>query len=631
MCGISGFVYHDPERSATPEVVERMCDTIVHRGPDDDGFYVKGNVALGMRRLSIIDLVTGHQPISNENGNVWIVFNGEIYNFAALRDDLRGKGHEFATNTDTEAIVHAYEEYGVDCVKRLNGMFAYAIWDEREQRLVLARDRVGIKPLYYYLDEKTLVFGSELKALLENPDVPRVLDHEALDAFLTFEYIPAPLSIFKGVRKLPPGHTLVLKNGEARIEQYWEVKQGHSSVDETELSESLYDLIKDAVRMRLVSDVPLGAFLSGGVDSSAIVCAMSELMDRPVQTFSIGFDDPSYNELVYARKVADHFGTDHHEEVIKPNVVDLVDGLVGYLDEPMADVSIFPTYLVSKLARRDVTVVLSGDGGDELFAGYDWYLAERYARYYGMLPRILRRRLLPKVMSLVPPSSQKKGAVNKLKRFVEGAALPDSMKHFRWNVFLTEDAKRSLYTEDLRATLNGNDTYSRFVAHLDRFDDSDSLWRQQYADIKTFLVDDILVKVDRMSMAHSLEARTPFLDHRVVEFAASLPKEMRIRGSTQKYLLKKAVENRLPEGITTRSKEGFSIPMKNWLRDELRPMMEEVLSPQRIREGGLFDSARIESLKSRHISGTANNAHQLWPLMMFQIWWDKYLRVGSRV
>ena len=631
MCGISGFVYHDRERSAAPEVVKRMCDTLVHRGPDDDGFYVKGNVALGMRRLSIIDLVTGHQPISNEDGKVWIVFNGEIYNFAELRDDLRAKGHEFATNTDTEAIVHAYEEYGVDCVKRLNGMFAYAIWDEREQRLVLARDRVGIKPLYYYLDDKILVFGSELKALLENPNVPRDLDHEALDAFLTFEYIPAPLSIFKGVRKLPPGHTLVLKNGEARIEQYWEVTQGHTSADEAELSESLYELIKDAVRMRLVSDVPLGAFLSGGVDSSAIVCAMSELMDRPVQTFSIGFDDPSYNELAYARKVADHFGTDHHEEVIRPNVVDLVDGLVGYLDEPMADVSIFPTYLVSKLARRDVTVVLSGDGGDELFAGYDWYLAEKYARYYGMLPGPIRRSLLPKVMSLIPPSSQKKGAVNKLKRFVEGAALPDSLKHFRWNVYLTEDSKRSLYTRDLRDTLNGTDTYSRFVAHLDRFGDSDSLWRQQYADIKTFLVDDILVKVDRMSMAHSLEARTPFLDHRVVEFAASLPKEMRMRGSTQKYLLKKAVESRLPEGITTRSKEGFSIPMKNWLRDELRPMMEEVLSPQRIREEGLFDSARIESLKSQHVSGSANNAHQLWPLMMFQIWRDKYLSVGSKV
>ena len=450
MCGISGIVHLGDRKPVDASALKRMCDTLAHRGPDDEGFYIKGNVGLSIRRLSIIDLATGHQPISNEDGNVWIVFNGEIYNFAALRDDLRGKGHEFVTNTDTETIVHAYEEYGVDCVKRLNGMFAYAIWDEREQRLVLTRDRIGIKPLYYYLDERVLVFGSELKALLANPSVPRDLDHEALDAFLTFEYIPAPLSIFKGIRKLPPGHTLVLKNGEARIEQYWEVSQGPSSGDENELSERLYDLVKDAVRMRLVSDVPLGAFLSGGVDSSAIVCAMSELMDRPVQTFSIGFDDPSYNELGYARKVADHFGTDHHEEVIRPDVVDLVEGLVGYLDEPMADVSIFPTYLVSRLARRDVTVVLSGDGGDELFAGYDWYLAERYARYYGMLPGPLRRSLLPKIMSLVPPSSQKKGAVNKLKRFVEGAALPDSLKHFRWNVYLTEDSKRSLYTRDLR-------------------------------------------------------------------------------------------------------------------------------------------------------------------------------------
>ncbi len=625
MCGITGLVNEDPRRSVDRQDLKKMCNTLVHRGPDDEGFYIEGNVGLAIRRLSVIDLVTGHQPISNGDGSIWIVFNGEVYNFPELRRELEQKGHEFSTRTDTETIVHSYEEWGDDCVNRLNGMFAFAIWDRPNRKLLLARDRLGIKPLYYYQDDRCLVFGSELKAILQCDKVPRALDHEALDAFLTYEYVPAPMSMFKGIRKLPAGHLLVLQDGKASIRQYWDARPEPMEGTEDELGESLYDLLKDAVRMRLMSDVPLGMFLSGGVDSSIIVCMMSEVMDRPVQTFSIGFDDPSYNELSYARVVARHFGTDHHELVIKPDVVNLVDNLVSHLDEPMADVSIFPTYLVSKLAREKVTVVLSGDGGDELFAGYDWYLADRVERYYRWLPALIRHKLIPSIVSRVPPSAKKKGLVNKATRFVEGSVLPYPLRHYRWNTFLTEEGRAQLYSDELVASNGHRNTDSRFRAYIDEFEDSDPLWQQQYADIKTYLVDDILVKVDRMSMANSLEARTPFLDHRVVEFAAGLPSRLKLRGLGTKYLLKRSVATRLPQEILNRGKEGFSIPMKNWLRQELRPMMEDVLSAQRIQRGGLFNPRYTEALKTEHLAGTANHAHLLWSLMIFEIWREKYL------
>jgi asparagine synthase (glutamine-hydrolysing) len=626
MCGINGLVYHDRTRAVSPDVLKKMCDTMVHRGPDDEGFFIDGGVGLGMRRLSVIDLAGGHQPISNEDGQVWIVFNGEIYNFPQLRGELEAKGHEFATNTDTETIVHAYEEYGPDCVKKLNGMFSFAIWDQRRRRLMLARDRVGIKPLYYYSDHNCLAFGSELKALLQCAEVPRDLDHLALDTYLTCEYIPGPRTIFKNVHKLPPGHVLILEDGQTTVESYWDIHYEVNAGTEAELGQHLYDLLKDAVRMRLISDVPLGAFLSGGIDSSAIVCMMSELMDRPVQTFSIGFDDPSYNELGYARQVAQHFGADHHDLVIQPDIVDLVEGLVGFLDEPLADVSIFPTYLVSKLAREKVTVVLSGDGGDELFAGYDWYVADRIEQYYRRLPSVLRNRLIPRLVAQLPPTSQKKGAVNKLKRFVEGSVLPQELRQYRWNTFLPEEHRGLLYSRDFLASLENSNAYSSFTGYLGSFKAADPLWQAQYADIKTYLVDDILTKVDRMSMAHSLEARVPFLDHRVVEFASGLPSGLKLKGMKTKYLLKQAMAGKLPREVLTRKKEGFSIPIKNWLKEELQPMMREVLAPDRLDREGIFNSAWVERLKSEHVQGSANHSHQLWALMVFEIWRDQYLK-----
>jgi asparagine synthase (glutamine-hydrolysing) len=626
MCGISGIVYRDHDRPVPMDDLKRMCGTLIHRGPDDEGFFIKRNVGLSMRRLNVIDLVTGHQPISNEDGSIWIVFNGEIYNYRELRRQLEEKGHIFSTHTDTETIIHAYEEYGENCVAKLNGMFAFGIWDGRNEKLFLARDRIGVKPLYYFVDDECLAFGSELKAILECRHVPRTIDRQALDAFLTFEYIPAPLSIFSEVKKLLPGHVLVLQNGKVSIRKYWDLQFSSLAGDEQELSQALYQLLKDAVRMRLISDVPLGAFLSGGIDSSSLVCLMSELMDRPVKTFSIGFDDPSYNELEHARTVAKHFGTDHHELTIQPDIVNLVSDLIRYLDEPLADVSIFPTYLVSKLAREHVTVVLSGDGGDELFAGYEWYIADRIASYYRHLPATLRTQWLPQLTECVPPAARKKGLINKFKRFVEGSALPEDLRHFRWSSFATEGTKQHLYTENLKRSVNHRQTCSRFTHYFQTFEEADSLWQQQFADVKTYLADDILAKVDRMTMANSLEARTPYLDYRVAEFAAGLPSHLKLKGLQTKYLLKHSMAAKLPPSILKRKKEGFSIPMKNWLQHELRPMMEEVLSPCRIKQEGLFNSSFIEKLKADHLQGIANNSHQLWSLMVFEIWRDTYLK-----
>jgi len=626
MCGIAGIIYHDRDRRVEELDLRRMSGSMVHRGPDDEGFFIEQSVGLAMRRLNVIDLVTGHQPIANEDRSIWIVFNGEIYNFPELRLQLEKNGHRFSTSSDTECIVHLYEEYGIDCVKKLNGMFGFAIWDDRKQSLFLARDRLGVKPLYYFFDDHCLVFGSELKAILTHDKIPRQIDVEALDSFFSAEYIPAPLSIFQGIRKLPPAHRLVLKDGKISIDCYWDLqfKKWHSRNEE--LCEALTDLLKDAVRIRLISDVPLGAFLSGGVDSSSIVCLMSEMMDRPVKTFSIGFDDASYNELQYARIVAHQLNTEHHEMTIQPDVVHLVDNLVRYLDEPLADVSIFPMYLVSQLARQHVTVALSGDGGDELFAGYEWYIAQKIASYYCKIPKFLRNGWIPRLVDCIPPSSRKKGSTNKLKRFVEGSILPESLQHFRWSMFATEESKKHLYSEELQKSLSHSSAYKRFIDQLQTTGHADPLWQQQIADIKTYLADDILVKVDRMSMANSLEARTPFLDYRVVEFAAGLPSDLKLKGLETKYLLKRCMAAKLPRAILKRKKEGFSIPMKNWLKHELRPLMQDLLSPERIKNGGFFNPSYVQRLITNHLSGVANHSHQLWSLMVFEIWQDSYLR-----
>lgn len=597
-----------------------MNDSIRHRGPDDEGFYQDGQASLAMRRLSIIDLHTGQQPISNEAGDIWVVYNGEIYNFKDVRARLEQRGHTFKTQTDTEVIVHAYEEYGDDCVNHFNGMFAISLWDARRRRLFLARDRVGVKPLYYWADHSKLVFASELKALILHPDVPRQINLAALDLFLTLEYVPAPHTIYEGIFKLLPGHTLTVENGELKTRQYWDVPYQPVSQNEAECTEALASLINDAVRIRLISDVPLGAFLSGGIDSSTIVGYMSQNMSEPVKTFSIGFEDDSYNEVPYANAVAKHFGTDHRVEVLRPDIVSLVEQLIPHHDEPFADTSSLPTYLVSKLAREKVTVVLSGDGGDELFAGYDTYIADKLCRYYGRLPGTLRQQVLPKFAEWLPPQPAKKGFINKVKRMVEGGALDPSLQHTRWMMFMNAAEKEALYRSDLRATLNDDLTAGYFGGYFEKADRFDRLAQQQYVDVKTYLADDIMTKVDRMSMAASLEAREPLLDYRIVEFALNLPPQMKLNGSRTKAILRNAVKRLVPNLVLEKPKQGFSIPMKHWLRTSLKPMMLDLLSKDSLHQHGYFEHPVVSKWIQEHLDERANHSHRLWSLMVFELW-----------
>jgi asparagine synthase (glutamine-hydrolysing) len=620
MCGICGIISFQNREVLNDELLRRMNQSLFHRGPDDQGYYRDNFAALGMRRLSIIDLEMGQQPISNEDGSVWVIYNGEIYNYRELRAQLETKGHIFKTHSDTEVIVHAYEEYGQDCVQHFNGMFAIAIWERSARRLVLMRDRLGVKPLFYWVNGGNLVFGSELKAVIAHTQVSRQLDFNGLDNFLSLEYIPGPRTIFKDVQKLAPGHLLVFQESGLKLRQYWDLPYRPLEADEHACSEALADLIQEAVRIRMVSDVPLGAFLSGGIDSSSIVAYMSQMSSQPVQTFSIGFEDDTYNELPDAQIAADHFGAHHRTQILSPDITGLAEKLVYHLDEPMADFSIFPTFLVSQLASRSVKVVLSGDGGDELFAGYDTYIAESLSRYYQWLPRGLRQNTLPSLVNRIPPQPAKKGFINKTKRMVEGGALEPSLHHARWMIFLSNGEKASLYHPDLRGTLNGYSTNSIFEGYFNDAALFDPLAQQQYVDIKTYLPDDILAKVDRMSMAASIEARVPLLDYRIAEFALNLPPEMKLHRSRTKVILRRAMQKLLPEIALTKPKQGFSIPMKHWLRSSLRPMLQDLLSEECVRQRGYFNPPTVSAWVREHLDGRANHSHRLWALMVFELW-----------
>ncbi len=625
MCGVCGLVLLKNGGRPDLSVLRRMCGVITHRGPDDEGQIVLGPAGLGMRRLSIIDLKTGHQPLSNEDESLWIVFNGEIYNFRELRAELVRLGHRFRTNADTEVIVHGYESWGEAVCGRLNGIFAFALWDTKRNRLFIGRDHVGVKPIYYYQDSEKFVFGSEIKAILQCPGIRKTLDPDALNQYLTFEYVPSPASIFREVRKLEPGHWLSLQDGGVRIERYWTFVPEPESWTEAAASERLRELLRDSVRMQLVSDVPLGAFLSGGIDSSIVVSLMAKLMERPVKTFSIGFQESSYDELKYARAVANRYGTEHHEFMIRPQVLELTEKLVRQLDEPFGDFSIFPTYLVSKMARDFVTVTLSGDGGDELFAGYDTYRAHRFdRRFYHRLPKFVKRGIFDRLADRLPPSAKKKGSVNSFKRFVQGTRLPKELSHARWMVFLTPGERRALFTPGTLERFTAELPYETIFRHSREADGTDDVARTGYVDLKTYLADDILVKVDRMSMAASLEARVPYLDPRIVEFALGLPPDLKMKGFRTKVLLKKTFWKDLPEEVQNRDKQGFSIPIKNWIRGELKPMMLDLLSEKRIGEQGLFQPAFVSRLVREHLEGTENHSHKLWALMVFEQWFEIY-------
>jgi len=626
VCGICGIVNKDRRNSIAPKDIKKMTDLIGHRGPDDEGFFINKNVGLGMRRLSVIDISGGHQPIHNEDNSIQVVFNGEIYNFRQLREQLSKKGHIFYTHCDTEVIVHLYEEEKEDCVQKLRGMFAFALWDGNQDQLLLARDRIGIKPLHYLIDEGRLVFGSEIKSILTLRGIERDIDFYALDNFLTFEYIQAPRTIFKDIKKLLPGHILIYKGGRFSLKKYWDLTFAPEFIkDEVSYQDRLYGLLGESIKMRLMSDVPLGAFLSGGIDSSSVVALMSQVVDQPVKTFSIGFEDRSYNELRYAKIVANKFGTDHHEFVIKPDAISLVNKLMKYFDEPFGDISIFPIYLISKMAKEFVTVVLSGDGGDELFAGYDTYVANRFANYYRRLPHLVRKRMISPIFMKLPPSSSKKGFINIVRRFIEGESLPAELQHARWMAFLGTEEKERLYSDPLKERLRGFDPYHIIKEHFKASSVLDSLSQQQYVDIKTYLVDDILVKIDRMSMANSLEVRVPLLDHRFMELAASIPHYMRLKKFSTKHIFKNTMKRLLPLEIINRSKQGFSIPLKNWLRKDLKPMMLDILSEEQIKKRGYFNYNYVKKLIDEHLNGLENHSHRLWSLMVFELWYENYM------
>jgi asparagine synthase (glutamine-hydrolysing) len=610
MCGIAGIASLT-ERPVREDEVRAMCRTMVHRGPDDEGIYLGPGVGLGMRRLSIIDLATGDQPISNEDGTVWVVFNGEIYNFAELRAELRQRGHVLRTRGDTETIVHLYEEYGVRCVEHLRGMFAFALWDERKRQLLLARDRVGIKPLYYAESGGRLLFASELRAFLSVPEIETRLNWRAMNRLFTFVCTPLDASILEGINKLPPGHLLVAQPGRPpRIERYWDVRfapdYGRS---EEYFVDGLRGLLEESVRLHLASDVPLGAFLSGGIDSSAVVATMARLVSTPVKTFSIGFKEAAFNEAGYARLVAERFGTEHHELILEPNVLDILDELTRYLDEPFGDPSAVPTYMVSRLAARHVKVVLSGDGGDELFAGYDRYLVEGRERA-AELPAPLRR-LLGRMVRHTPEGMRgrnflRRRSLSGLERYLDNACL------------FSRDALQRLFEPEAFAKL---DVDSRWRESREFLDSVPEHWLSalQYHDIKTYLPLDILTKVDRMSMAHSIEARVPLLDHKLIEFAATIPPELQLRHGTGKYIFKRALRGILPPEIIDRSKRGFAVPLAWWFRGPAAGFLRDLLLSDRSRQRGLFNPAYVERLIARQASGR-NLDWPLWVLVSFELW-----------
>ena len=627
MCGIVAIADRDPKALVAADAVHRMVRTLVHRGPEDEGLLVRPGAGLAMRRLSFMDIPGGQQPFSNETGDIHVVGNGEIYNFPELRADLIARGHQFRSGSDIEAVVHAYEEWGCDAFAHLRGMFAVALYDERTHALIAARDRAGEKPLFFAETPQGLFLASEVKALLVRPEVSREFDLLALDQFLTYEYVMAPRTMFTHIRKLPAAHYLVYRDGAVRVARYWDAADTPVRAwTETDAAHAVRNALATAVDRQMMSDVPLGVFLSGGIDSSAIAAFMAEAGKRrgvAVTSFSMGFRDQSYDELPYAREIATRFGLTHVEDVVTADVATLFDPLVAHLDEPFADVSLFPTYLVSRLARQHVKGVLAGDGGDEVFGGYDAYAAQALAARLSRVTPDVAWRLADRLAQLVPPSEQKKGALNKIKRFLTGITSNSAdLGHYRWTTFMDGPSRARLYSPAMLEASLGGDVHREVREALGAYRADDAVNRELYADLRVYLADDIMVKVNRMSMATSLETRAPFLDTDVMELAFSMPGHLKVRGHERKIVLKQALRGVLPDRILFRKKEGFSIPMKNWLRRELQPLMRDLLSDDRMRRRGLFEPREVARLMQEHVDGRANHAHQLFSLMVFERWAD---------
>lgn len=655
MCGITGIAWTAREKNISPLVLRRMTDVLSHRGPDDSGGYhsdIPGKsfqlndqhtdanfqptsdsgAALGHRRLSIIDLGTGHQPLSNEDGSIWIAFNGEIYNYQELRKELIQQGHQFKTESDTEVIVHLYEEQGAACVERLRGMFAFAIWDEPRQRLFLARDRIGQKPLFYRETTDSLSFASELKSLLQLPDASRVVDPHAIDLFLAYQYVPHPWCILKGYHKLPPAHRAIYEQGKLTVERYWKPPYQNPTSNPQfpfktpqQWSNALRETLTESVKIRMRSDVPLGAFLSGGIDSTIIAGLMQSMSDRPVHTFSIGFPVKQFDERTYAREAAKMLGTDHHEYVVEPEALEMLPRLAWHYDEPFADSSAIPTMYLSQVTRQEVTVSLSGDGGDELFAGYDRYRAVALSQWFDRLPSVLRKMMTASIWQKLPASVEQKSFRRRVKRFLAGLSVPPERRYLKWVGIFDTERRHEMYSPEFREQLNAFDSDQFLLDAYQLCPDRDFVTRTTATDVLTYLPCDILTKVDIASMAHSLECRSPFLDHHVAELAAAMPLNLKMNKGRGKQILTKTFSDLLPESIQTRKKMGFGVPLNHWFRNELKPLLFDVLMSQRARDRQIFDPAAVEQLISEHLNLQWDHSARLWSLLVLEMWFQTFL------
>lgn len=614
MCGICGKVHFDISKPVLQNEIHEMTELIQHRGPDDSGYYLKENVGLGFRRLSIIDLSTGHQPLSNEDDTLWIVFNGEIYNYLSLRQMLIGKGHKFRTKTDTETIVHLFEEYGKDCVKYLRGMFAFAIWDDKNKKLFCARDRFGIKPFFYFIDKDRFIFGSEIKCVLNETHASSQISLPMLDQYMAFGYSSGDGTIYQNINKLRPAHTLeVHQSGEANITRYWDIHyQPDFSKTEEEWCELLDNKLSESVKIHLMSDVPLGAFLSGGIDSSAVVALMSKYSNSPVKTFSIGFKEAEFNELIYAREIAKKYGTEHHEQIVEPESISLLPKLVDNYDEPFADSSAIPTYYVSKFAREFVTVVLSGDGGDELFVGYDSYQRMKNMQTFNVLPNLLSKYFWGGVHKIIPNSMKGKGAAYYLSK-------PKHSFPAFLSIWQMAERKR-LFRKEFWETIKESPAESRRFAYFTNKESLDFLFNMQKMDMQKYMVDDILTKVDRASMVNSLEVRVPILDHEFAELTATIPSTLKLKGKAKKYIFKKAMKDYLPESILSHKKQGFTTPLKSWFKDDLKEYVNDRLINT---NGPLYDYLNpkyVKKIVNEHSSGMRDFNDKIWSLLFLDQW-----------
>lgn len=634
MCGICGIIDFTG-KPVQEDIIHQMCQAMVHRGPDDEGIYIsqqlpvssyqtKPLVGLGHRRLSIIDLSpAGHQPMCNEDGTIWIVLNGEIYNYIELGKGLKEKGHKFKSNADTETVIHLYEEYGEECVKQLRGMFAFALWDKKKQTLIMARDRPGKKPLLYYYKNNLFCFSSEFSSLFAPGLIDKEIDPKAIHYYLTFGYVPAPMTIYKDVYKLPPAHILILKDGQINLKQYWSLDYTNKiNISEEDAAAEVLRLLKEAIRIRLHSDVPLGAFLSGGIDSSIVVGLMSQLTGEQVKTFSIGFEEEDYSELKFARNIASSFNTEHHEFIVKPEALEVLPILIERYGEPYADSSAIPTYYVSKQTKQHVTVALNGDGGDELFAGYERYqavlLSETYQRFLGC-------SVIQRFANLLPDSVDHRNPLRRIKRFINGAALPLNLRYLRWVGIFDEKFKSDVYTQEFMNEVSDSNpvkVISKFLNGSNNLNLIDSLL---FTDTMTYLPNDLLVKVDITSMANSLECRSPFLDHNLMEFAASIPPEFKLKRFVKKHILKKAVKNIIPNDNIHRRKMGFGVPIGGWFRRELKEFLQATLLSTNSLKRGYFKSDKIKDMVYQHTSGQRDWSFQLWTLLMLELWHKRFI------